>query len=143
MAAKIRLGEALVASGKLREAKLLLRKADATAHHPVRLLPWQIAEADSQSSGARSLFEPVNRLSNPILERQFAIWPSAVIDLERLATVRRSRLIEYGSPDWIRTSYLVLRRHALYPNELRDHFLTAFSPAQTRIFLRRQTLYPG
>lgn len=29
-----------------------------------------------------------------------------------------------GSPDWIRTSYLVLRKHALYPNELRDHFLT-------------------
>ena len=33
-----------------------------------------------------------------------------------------------GSPDWIRTSYLVLRRHALYPNELRDHFPTAPSP---------------
>src|SRR5579863_215823 len=41
-----------------------------------------------------------------------------------------------GSPDWIRTSYLVLRRHALYPNELRDHFDCI--PARTRIFLRRQ-----
>jgi hypothetical protein len=36
-----------------------------------------------------------------------------------------------GSPDWIRTSYLVLRRHALYPNELRDHIDCI--PAQTRL----------
>lgn len=42
-----------------------------------------------------------------------------------------------GSPDWIRTSYLVLRRHALYPNELRDHFHCTL--ARAKLFLRRQT----
>jgi hypothetical protein len=52
------------------------------------------------------------------------------------AALQQNRyLIEkIGSPDWIRTSYLVLRRHALYPNELRDHFLTAFSPLRPGCF---------
>ena len=28
---------------------------------------------------------------------------------------------EYGDPDWIRTSDHMLRRHVLYPTELRGH----------------------
>jgi eukaryotic-like serine/threonine-protein kinase len=48
MAAKIRLGEALIREGKAGEAEALLRDADTTAHHsPVHLLAWQVAEADS------------------------------------------------------------------------------------------------
>ncbi len=48
MAAKVRLGEALIAEGKLGEAERVLRDADTTAHNPpVHLLPWQVAEADN------------------------------------------------------------------------------------------------
>lgn len=72
MAAMIRLGEALTAESKLSEAEPLLREADGVAHHPpVRLLAWQIAEADialgqclralGESSEAATLLER-NRL---------------------------------------------------------------------------------
>jgi len=48
IAAKVRLGEALIATGDAREAEPLLREALASARTaPFRLLPWQVAEAES------------------------------------------------------------------------------------------------
>ena len=47
MVSEIRLGEVLVRVGKVQEAGTYLKHAAMVAHHPpVRLLPWQVAEAD-------------------------------------------------------------------------------------------------
>ncbi len=48
IAAEVRLGEVLTATGKLSEAEALLRAAAQAAHRsPYPLVPWQVAEADS------------------------------------------------------------------------------------------------
>ncbi len=72
IAAAVRLGEALTAGGKAREAEPLLRDALASARSaPFPLLPWQVAEA--QSALGTCLIE-VNRRAEgePLLKASMA-----------------------------------------------------------------------
>ena len=53
----------------------------------------------------------------------------------------------FGTPGWVRTSGLSLRRRPLYPTELRGLIEKIFNfrvqPDSNELPLRRRTLYPG
>ena len=53
----------------------------------------------------------------------------------------------FGTPGWVRTSGLSLRRRPLYPTELRGRIQKIFNfqaqPDSNELPLRRRTLYPG
>ena len=56
------------------------------------------------------------------------------------------RIVHFGTPGWVRTSGLSLRRRPLYPTELRGHIqkifnFTGLQDSNDSIF-RRRTLYP-